>query len=459
MSKKRIIKEILPSSENWFPLSTHKHTNTHPKRNAFFAVLTLSGLLIAGFASAATSQPSNNPTAQETSQQQLLLDSAQHVEVSPSFVGAHPKVKSDAADKITQYNVELAGNVKAKGKTTSTTSPSPTATPTATSTPKPTATATTASPTPTATATTTTATPTATTSTTVASAPVSVEHKLKFGVATNGGPLASTELDAVATVAGEAPSMILFYKDFTQAFPTAELNATDARGATPLLTWEPWVANGNTTQADYTLDNITAGKYDAYIKQWASGMKSYGKPIMLRFAHEMNGNWYPWSEGVNNNGSGDYVQAWKHVHDVVVAEGVTNVSWVWSPNAPYYGSVPLSGLYPGDNYVDIVALDGYNWGTTQSWGSAWQTPQQVFGQGISELRTIAPGKPILIAETASAEQGGSKADWNNTLVSYLSAQPDVMGFVWFNLNKEVDWRINSSTTSASAFANALDGRP
>lgn len=253
--------------------------------------------------------------------------------------------------------------------------------------------------------------------------------------------------------------MILFYKDFTQPFPLTELNATSGRNATPLLTWEPWVANGNTVQADYTLDNIAAGKHDAYIKQWASGMKSYGKPIMLRFAHEMNGNWYPWSEGVNNNGSGDYVKAWQHVHDVVAAEGVTNVSWVWSPNVPYYGSVPLNSLYPGDNYVDIVALDGYNWGTTQSWGSAWQTPQQLFGQGITELRTIAPGKQILIAETASAEQGGSKADWNTNLVSYLSAQPDVMGFVWFDLNKEVDWRIDSSTTSASAFSTALDGRP
>ncbi|MEQ7739105.1 hypothetical protein, partial [Escherichia coli] len=69
-----------------------------------------------------------------------------------------------------------------------------------------------------------------------------------------------------------------------------------------------------------------------------------------------------------------------------------------------------------------------------------------------------PGKPILVAETASTEVGGSKAAWNTDLVSYLAAQPDVMGFVWFNLQKEADWRINSSDASASALKSALLAR-
>jgi beta-mannanase len=178
---------------------------------------------------------------------------------------------------------------------------------------------------------------------------------------------------------------------------------------------------------------------------------------MIRFAHEMNGDWYPWAEGVNGNQSGDYVAAWQHVHDVVAATGATNVQWVWSPNVPYWGSTDLAGLYPGAAYVDVVALDGYNWGTSQSW-SSWVAPQDLFGPGIAQLRTLAPGKPILIAETAASELGGSKAAWNADLVSYLAAQPDVMGFVWFHLQKEADWRINSSDSSASALNSALLAR-
>ena len=42
---------------------------------------------------------------------------------------------------------------------------------------------------------------------------------LRFGVGTPGGPLAAAELDEVAALAGEAPSIILSYKDFNQAPP------------------------------------------------------------------------------------------------------------------------------------------------------------------------------------------------------------------------------------------------
>jgi Glycosyl hydrolase family 26 len=280
---------------------------------------------------------------------------------------------------------------------------------------------------------------------------------LRFGVATNGGPLASGELDDVSRIAGESPSSILFYKDFLQAPPISEMDAARARGAVPLVTWEPWAWGGGLDQPAYALDRIAAGDFDARITQWGQSLAAWGHPLQLRFAHEMNGDWYPWAEGVNGNDAGDYVRAWRHVHDVMAATGASNVSWVWSPNVPYWGSTDLSGLFPGAGYVDVVALDGYNWGTSASW-SGWVSPQDLFASGIAQLRSVAPGVPILIAETASSEAGGSKAAWNTSLVSYLAAQPDVMGFVWFHMQKEADWRINSSDASASAFKSALAAR-
>jgi beta-mannanase len=172
----------------------------------------------------------------------------------------------------------------------------------------------------------------------------------------------------------------------------------------------------------------------------------------------MNGNWYPWAEGVNGNGPGDYAAAWRHAHDVVAATGAANITWVWNPNVPYWGSTSLDGLYPGAAYVDAVALDGYNWGTSAAW-SSWISPSELFGPGLSDLRRLAPGKQVLVAETASAEHGGSKADWNTALISYLAAQTDVTAVVWFNFNKETDWRIDSSSSSATALAAALGTRP
>ena len=281
---------------------------------------------------------------------------------------------------------------------------------------------------------------------------------LRFGVGTPGGPLASAELDEVGSLTGEAPSLILSYKDFSQAPPINELDAVRGRGATTLLTWEPWAWGGGTEQPAYALSRITAGDFDPYLRQWGTALAAWGHPVMLRFGHEMNGNWYPWAEAVNGNASGDYTAAWRHVHDVVAATGAANITWVWSPNVPFYGSVPLDGLYPGAAYVDAVALDGYNWGTSTA-GSSWTSPSELFSAGLADLRRLAAGKQVLVTETSSAEQGGSKADWNAALIGYLAAQPDVTAVVWFDFNKETDWRINSSPTSSAALASALAARP
>ncbi|MFD3445195.1 glycoside hydrolase family 26 protein [Microbacteriaceae bacterium 4G12] len=287
--------------------------------------------------------------------------------------------------------------------------------------------------------------------------PATSTAPLRFGLMTPGGPLATAELDAAAVTLGESPSILMWYADFQQAPPIAELDATAARGATPLVTWEPWAWGGGAVQPAYASDRITAGTYDAHIATWGRALAAWGKPVLLRYGHEMNGPWYPWSDGVNGNGTGDYVAAWRHVHDVVAATGASNVQWVWSPNVPDGQMPAFSTLYPGSSYVDVVALDGYNWGTTTSW-SSWTSPSALFGGPLEQLRAVAPGKPIMIGETSSAEAGGDKAAWSRDLIAYLSSQPDVTAVVWFNVNKETDWRFDSSPAAATSLREALAAR-
>ncbi|WP_414171920.1 glycoside hydrolase family 26 protein [Clavibacter tessellarius] len=178
--------------------------------------------------------------------------------------------------------------------------------------------------------------------------------------------------------------------DFTNPAPIAGLTSVAARGADSLLTWEPWKGGAGTSQPAYSNARIVAGDQDAYIRSWGADLAKYGKTVYLRYGHEMNGNWYPWSDGVNGNAPGSYVQAWKHVHDLVVAQGATNVKWVWSPNVPYPGSTDLASLYPGSDQVDVVALDGYNWGSAP--GQRWTDPAALFGPGIDRLRAVAPAQ-------------------------------------------------------------------
>ena len=285
-----------------------------------------------------------------------------------------------------------------------------------------------------------------------------ITTRQRFGVSTPGGPTASAELDEVTSLAGESPSVVLWFSDFRQPAPITGLDAVAARGATPVITWEPWAWGGGTTQPAYALARIAGGDHDAYIRSWADALRAWGRPVMLRFAHEMNGNWYPWSEATNGNRPGDYVAAWRHVRSIFGAAGATNVRWVWSPNVSYPGSISLGGLYPGHDAVDVVGIDGYNWGSTLA-GATWNTPAALFDPTLAEVRALAPGKPLMIAETASAELGGSKAQWVSDFFTWLKAQPDVETFVWFHHRKETDWRINSSAESATSFRTGLASLP
>jgi beta-mannanase len=148
---------------------------------------------------------------------------------------------------------------------------------------------------------------------------------------------------------------------------------------------------------------------------------------MLRFNHEMNGWWFPWAEGrtstgvVNGNSPGDYVKAWRHVHDIFTRVGATNVSWLWSPNivAVNTNYADLASVYPGDAYVDWTGVDGYNWGTSDP-DFDWQSFADVFGDIYPKL--AAKGKPIIIGEMASDEVGGSKAQWIDDIIPTLKTR-------------------------------------
>jgi hypothetical protein len=231
------------------------------------------------------------------------------------------------------------------------------------------------------------------------------------------------------------------------AFDSAEMTATSSRGAIPLVNMG---LNG-------TLAEVAAGKQDAAIKQWAQAAKAYGHPFLFAPWWEMNGTWYPWGR------SPDFVAAWRRFHDLVAAQGATNVTWAWVPNS-IWAEDPESNpapYYPGDAYVDWVGFDSYNWGLSPIQPAHWTTPNQTFNPTLKIVKELAPAKPILIAETGSSELGGNKTDWiRETFGTYLPHHPEVKGFVWFNWNfpqngARADWPIESSAPAQQEFRRQL----
>jgi len=279
-----------------------------------------------------------------------------------------------------------------------------------------------------------------------------------LGAYISGAPWDPSRIDEFNAMVGTPPSVVMWYQDWAHVgvreFDARKMDAVVSRGAVPMVTWEPWNHAGGVNQPEYTLRSINRGKHDAYIRQWAQDSAAWGKPFYLRFAHEMNGDWNSWSPGVNGNTTAQYISAWRRVHDIFGQEGATNVRWVWSPNVESDGSVPFNKVYPGDAYVDWLGIDGYNWGTTQSW-SSWTGLAAVFGPSYDKLAAMTH-KPMMIAETASAESGGDKAAWikKGLLEDVPSRLPRVRAVVWFHENKEADWRIDSSAGSLAAYKQA-----
>lgn len=283
-------------------------------------------------------------------------------------------------------------------------------------------------------------------------------RSVALGVRTEGVPERGPLLDEYASLVGEMPAIVMWYEDWADAtvspFDPERLSTIVLRGATTMITWEPWDASKGAEQPEFALAAITRGDFDDYIRQSARDADAWGQQVFLRFGHEMNGTWHAWGRDVNGNEPEDFIAAWRHVVGIFRDEGATNVVWVWSPNIDYMARYPFTDLYPGDEWVDWVALDGYNWGAHN--GIGWRSFAELFGPSY-DILTGLTDKPVMIAEMASNEDGGEKGAWirQGFLHDLPERMPRVEAVIWFNRDKETDWRVNSSEESLAAFREVV----
>src|SRR6187551_2976086 len=197
-------------------------------------------------------------------------------------------------------------------------------------------------------------------------APAAPTTPVAFGAYVPGADDDPGRIDALARQVGRRPAIVLSYKDWRSIpFDRDELGSIWRRGAVSMITWEPRAADGH----GFPLGEIAAGRFDRYLRRAAGSARLWGKPLLVRFAHEMNGTWYPWGRGVDGNTARDFRKAWKHIVDLFRFHGATNVKWVWSPNEDSGGSFQFAPFYPGDEWVDWVAMDGFDFGGTIGWPS------------------------------------------------------------------------------------------
>jgi hypothetical protein len=215
----------------------------------------------------------------------------------------------------------------------------------------------------------------------------------------------------------------------------------------PMLTWEPYKPG---PWEAYSYDAINSGSYDGYIRWWAHKVANLRRPLYVRLAHEMNGNWYSWGGSVNSNSAAKFRAMWRHVVDVARGAGANNIRWVWCPlteDVPDVKGNRFERFYPGQRYVDVLSLDGYNWGAGTPQFGGWRTFRKIFAKPYKRLKRLGP-QPIWIAEVGSASDGGNKKKWVRNMFRTARKMDRLRAIVWFDENKARDW---STASAASAF--------
>jgi mannan endo-1,4-beta-mannosidase len=288
------------------------------------------------------------------------------------------------------------------------------------------------------------------------------------------GTAAPYDMNAVAEferIAGKGLSLVEFAVPFAECnascsffdFPRMQMNDIRTYGAIPFLNWSsgsiPADPDRPADQPDFQLADLIAGRYDSYIRSFAAQARDWGHPFFLRFDWEMNGDWFPWGVKANGNRLGEYVVAWRHVHDLFAQAGTTNATWVWCPYVDPTGKQNLRGLYPGGAYVDWTCLDAYNWGPGNPANPRpWRSFDQILGPTYRRIsRRIAPRKPMILGEVASSPYGGSKSAWIRKMLADLPTRyRKVRGMIWFDVDdRGAGWPIEASPADIAAFRKGL----
>ena len=207
-------------------------------------------------------------------------------------------------------------------------------------------------------------------------------------------------------------------------------------------------------------------------------MKAFGHEFFMRYCWEMDGS----RKQGTVKGPKQFIEAWRHMYRIFQEEGATNVIWTWTANAAGFkdkrkytnNEPPGPYFYPGDEYVDWIAADGYNWGVSKrNQGDRWRQVLEIFDEFMIFAR--AHPKPIMIGEYGAQEQSedpAAKPEWMRHAHDVLMNKPktpeckhcgaysDVAAVVYFDVDygSHGDWRIMSSDRDPDGLQGGV-GRP
>ncbi|HTT54261.1 MAG TPA: glycosyl hydrolase [Streptosporangiaceae bacterium] len=253
-----------------------------------------------------------------------------------------------------------------------------------------------------------------------------------LGLYERGATTSYTGVNQFARAIGRQPNLVSYYSGWGVPFQTGFAAAAVQHGAVPLVQIDP---------ESIPLSAIASGRYDSYLRAFADAVRSYQHPVVIGFGHEMNAWWYSW--GYPHASAQSFVAAWRHIVTVFRAQGAWNATWMWTINVIGLQQArtvrPPGPWWPGSSYVTWVGIDGYYF--EPSWTFA-----PLFGPTIKAVRALTHD-PILISETAAGSTENQPAKIADLFAGTRAY--GLLGFVWFNVNKEQNWRVTGPAAVAA----------
>lgn len=265
--------------------------------------------------------------------------------------------------------------------------------------------------------------------------------KLTWGIFEPSAPETFSYLTPLETSMNYTFPILLRYQSLEENVPLRGLERAYENGRyveLTLQTVQPGVVNA--LQAGSSQDNaklvyqILDGQYDDYLRQYASRLKGFSHPVLFRLNNEMNGDWCWYSAYYTSKDADLYIALWKYVHSIFTAEGVDNILWIWNPHdvsRPAFKWNHYLAYYPGDEYVDIVGMTGYNTGTYFP-GETWREFEDIYDPLYNEYNTVFTNKPFMLTEFASNSVGGNKAAWIERMFSVIKKYPNIKAAIWWS---------------------------
>lgn len=274
----------------------------------------------------------------------------------------------------------------------------------------------------------------------------SPESGLSWGLYEPGAP--RWDVEKLHTVEDAAGYRFPFLLEYTN-LPSCELDAlretlanAASSGRTLELTLQTDVVDG-----ENVLMNTLDGRYDEFLNAYAKIVAESKKPVLFRLCNEMNGDWCVYSAYHTSKDTDLYKAFYRYVYQVFAQNGaLANTIWVWNPNErsfPNYDWNNALCYYPGDEYVDVVGLTGYNNGTYYP-GERWRG----FGEIYDALyRTYADhfAQPLMITEFSCSSFGGDKAAWVREMLAAIGEYDRIKLAIWWDA---CDWDADGNVARA-----------